>query len=303
MRVILHIGYPRTASTSIQDGIFSGEDYFFSIGKPRNDIALVNFSNKLRKISFIKDQNNSDLKKELINICKKNKKIVVFSDETIITRANAYEIILFFKDVFSQVEVLLTIRSQLTLIQSFYEYKGKILKDVPNPYRFNKVKFNDFYYYYRQHNNNNIINSLDYYNIVKTLKKILGEDKVHILCFEEFVNNRNSWSKKMSKILHINSGDIYNWSQVYSNKPKSHGDNEYKRIINKGLFHRFIAYIPISLRRSLGRCVRYFLKSEKLYKVKITQQMKEEIINDYKIGNRALMKEYGVNLEKYNYPL
>jgi len=305
MKLILHLGYPRTASTSIQDGIFSNEDYFLSIGKPRSNNILVDFSNKLRKVSFINDRDNHTLKKELIDICKNNNnnKTVVFSDETIITRANAYEIIMFFIDVFSTVEILFTIRSQLTLIQSFYEYKGKILKDVPKSYRFNKVNFDEFYYYYRNNNINNIIKSLDYYSVVKTLKGIVGNDKVHILCFEEFVSDRNEWSKKMSKILDINNLDVFNWSQVYSNKPKSYRYKEYKRIVNKGILKNFIIYVPLFLRRIVGKLIYYFLNSGGLYKVDISNNMKKEIKNTYKKGNRFLAQEYDLNLEKYNYPL
>jgi|APSaa5957512535_1039671.scaffolds.fasta_scaffold127285_1 hypothetical protein len=303
VRLVLHIGYPRTASTSIQDGVFSNEEYFLSIGKPRNNKTLFNFSNKLKRVSFIIDRDQFDLKNDLVDICNNDKRIVIFSDETIITRGNAFEIITFFKEVFDTVEILLTIRSQLDLIQSFYNYEGMILKDTPKSYRFNKVKFDEFFYYHKHHKVNNIIHSLNYYDVIKTLEGIVGENKVHILCFEDFINDKDYWSHKMSEIFLIDYNDIYNMTRIYSNKPRSSRYKEYKRIINRGVISNCISYAPIFIRDMFRKSVYYFLNSGKPYRVVITQDMKREINSTYREGNRALMQEYDINLEKYNYPL
>jgi hypothetical protein len=225
MKLFYHIGYPRTATTLLQSSLFpkhkdinylgakyyNNEKQIFSFEKLYLLGSLyTSYEIKNNEVDFDKIDKIIDL-----NVFDKNKANIIssehFSNYTNLTNFNEIKIInkylnKKYKDV--DINFILTIRNQYDLIKSLFYHSSPIMPKDIGAKSFNELlgffkmksvptyKTNRFY---------SIIKYFDFNYIYDFLQENFSSSKIHILIYEDLLNNKDDFFNKLSEILNIDN--------------------------------------------------------------------------------------------------
>ena len=201
-----HPGWPKTATKSIQFGIFQKLISFNCY--LRKDVSMHPYYGHKLLRPFLYNSKKINLgliKREIFKNLDINKK-TIYSDEVFLTillnnkikkkyNLNLNQIIKKTKKIIPRPYFIFTIRNQEEYLKSWYNqtsYKNKkfsredFLKSINKSFK-NKGPID--------------LEMLDYYKVIKTYKKYFPKSKIKILLFEDFTNNYNFFKKKLYKLL------------------------------------------------------------------------------------------------------
>ena len=280
-RVIIHIGFHKTASTWLQKELFP----------------------KLLNVDYIDTEQTWNLFSEelLNNSIKKAKEIIdhstnntiLFSDERILSSdnkiANSPE---FLAQIFPEAEIVIFVRNQLDKVVSnysqFIKWGGKLKPD-------------DFF---KRPKGTRDRESHNYHQTLSSFRHFFENNKVHLFFYEEFSANQELFVNNFLNELKLEYSGLLNYKKVHNRKlsPKElelfRKINSFTRNIKPQLLANIIQSAKRRLLNNLG--------SEKTKKQTAEQYLGTNlcnyISNYYKDGNRELEKEFP-QIKKYNYPL
>ena len=220
-----HLGWPKTATKSIQLGIFKKLISFNCF--LRQDISMHPYYGHklLRPFLYNSEKINPTLiKREIFKNLDINKK-TIYSDEVFLAiltnniRKKKYNlslngIIKKIKKIISKPYLIFTIRNQEDYLKSWYHhvfYQNK---------NFGRADF--LKYINESLKNKGAINleMLDYYKVIKTFKKNFPKSKISILLFEDFTNNYNFFIRKIASILDISEKEFANFKKFNRSKKR-----------------------------------------------------------------------------------
>lgn len=329
---IVHIGYGKSGSTTLQSLFFPGHpdiayygiDYSEALN---NHEVKIRSSSKLwptetyRKLTSIlvnldryqgidnslKNQIAKDIDKE-----KKNKKTFVFSNENFSETPSAYLMAQVLKEYIPDAQILLILRSQYELIRSVYTYTSHSIKHVPKPFKHRNVGFKNWFNQCVINENNrgshkawdrdnDYIRMIDFHHLIKCLQNFFP-NKINIILYEDLKFNSKLFYKNISDVLNI---DIARSPEgLFSHK--SNVSANQSLIGLSGLIKR-LPYGREWLRSEKVRNTQVFNLSRNLLrkygkKTKIDPEVNEYIKERYKTGNRKIAEEFKLPLKKYGYP-
>lgn len=256
--------------------------------------------------------------------------VVVFSDEIISeiryrlkkgrdAFANAQRLHYLFSAY--EVEILMVLRNQDTIIHSHYV---ELYKDHEK--FFHTDTFEKYLQYGQEHFLDSELLMYDYLKIVELYGKWFGRDKVVLLLYEDLIYKTEYFSKRLSEVLGVFSGDTLKilTDNQSNNKIKSEsGTYTQKERVVRRLFQKHF------LKAVQQRCfVRYFYElyeSNRVFKklanililsslrykktlepvlIKYPNSELKTIIKKlYANNNTILAEQYGLDMQRYNYPL
>lgn len=328
-KLFIHIGYPKTATTTLQDGLFI----------KLHQAGLINYLGRslYSKISQFKQANilsrslfqENKLKKNDLQLSSESPNLI--SEETL-TFPTFYKEKQFKKDLknscdfafelkdklkkfTTDIQVIVTLRSHVDLIYSLYSTKyGLFSKDHQNANAKNHI-FNK---------NNSVKTDLfsiyNFYQLVKSYKDAFGEKNVKILFFEDFKYDKELFLDELSEYLSIEKSIIQsNFDNVhYRNADKTDMGTlvhfREKRLLGKAIkkFEKIIFYKNrfngledmYESNKLVLKIKRRFTLNKTHLIPKLTNDQKKIIFNEFKDSNLKLSKEFGIDgkkLKKYNY--
>ena len=216
MNSLIHIGMPKSASTSLQKTFFTYGEYFYPLGRFGvggddciseavrsllwEDIFLDDFGYKKREALYFED-----IKTHLQHGLSQGK-IPVLSQEAFSMPtlfSSDYEVIFSrLSKIFDEPVIMLFVRNQKSILQSFY---STLVTDMGSSLSFeNFMKINMEFPAHKL----NISRCLDYLHIVDKLKKYFP--KVMLVVFEEFIKNPKSVMTKAFEGFGVDL-DLQNW--------------------------------------------------------------------------------------------
>ncbi len=303
MRILIHVGYPKTASTWFQKQLFPKQESFHFV--ERKDIvkylispSALNFnSTKVRDFFLNKYNENILLSLEGFIGTTHN-----FGMNGYLTKEHAQRLY----SVFPDAEIVIFIRNQYDIIvSSYYQY---IVQG--GTYSIKKYLNSDF-----KGLNGITLFSYTFFEFDKTIslyKALFSEEHVYIFLFEEFNTRNVEFVHNFCKILNIRIDFI---------KINYMPENKKIRSITKVLYQFFniftssnihnkyfllnIPYWPRIYRPLLRFLNRYsfmgtFQSSYKILGIKNYQY----ITNYFKESNNKLIHTYGLTkIKDYNYPI
>ena len=300
---IIHIGYPKTASTWFQREFFP---------RVENGLYIDRFL-LLRKHIIDPSPFEFDAFKTKKIICSNlpKNKILLLSDEAFLG-GNEYfvkEYALRLKNIFEKPKILIIIRNQKTILASKY---SQYLKANGGTFRFKKYIYreNDFF------RTDNILfdhlSLLKYDKVISYYKGLFGNDNVIIILFEDFTSNPALFSQNLAKRLNfvVNTNDI---SYSKRNEGLRRGMVPIARFINrftsKNRFEKhyffhipFWYYISIRVINRLNK-LPIFGKNIRP-EMFLSKADCNKLYDIFKESNRKLIEEHGLkDIEKYGYPL
>jgi hypothetical protein len=323
-KLFIHVGYPKTATTSLQNYLFAGHD---EVGYINNDLQSTSIIKRIlysreNAIERNKSQIYAELKKVVDNY--KNYETLVFSNESLLSMSMFFRIapkpMVFIEDVnsiarklhkvfsesglFDEVKIVIAIRRQEDLIKSIYA-------QVYNRY-FKKFKqtntFKKFITYSLLHKENFILDALHFENVILQYEQIFGASNVGVFVFEELKLNPHSFITDLSRFLNIDKQISLDLLRDRNVNKKS-GKHAYKTDTIKLTSNlvKYKKYIVGNSKTGLTNSKvykflnKFELKGQALSDIKLTEEEKAEFQKIYAQGNRILSERRKLNLEKHNY--
>ncbi|UZJ41952.1 sulfotransferase domain-containing protein [Prosthecochloris sp. SCSIO W1101] len=211
-KVLIHIGLPKTATTTFQRHLFHGlheEGYINFLGRystfdkddyynPLNDVLKSLFVDN--EIDFMGKV--TLYKKHIKNLIVCDKLNVLSEEKLTMFEAHSNEVVFErLKILFSgcHIEIVLFLRNQVDLMYSYYVemYRSKYFGDRNN---------SSFGKYCDRILNDSCCDErrlYEYYRLIDVLIVNFGPDKVHVFLFEEFLCDLEKVLKEFSRILHV----------------------------------------------------------------------------------------------------
>ncbi|MBN1797230.1 MAG: sulfotransferase domain-containing protein [Spirochaetales bacterium] len=320
--VVIHIGYSKAASSTLQKNLFARHSELNNLGsyptqvlgklsapvdKPCEYLTnpyLKEFYKKIYMLdgidysfSGITDIFNKQIKplldKKKINIFSHERlSSVVFSTADRALRAQRL------KQFFPKAKIIIIIRNQLDIILSQY-------RDQPfNPHNFKigkPLSLNRWLLAALEIEGVSYLKSLKYYELIKTYKNLFGEKNVGVFLFEDVVCDVKSFSTQLSDFIGISAEETF---ELLKNKKENIGMSKYFSIyrkIKRNLFPN------VKLKSIVSPAVRgailSLLKQGKKEKYRINSDLKTKLINFYASSNRKLISDFKIKIDTYSYPL
>ncbi len=296
----IHVGLQKTATSYLQQKIFNSLDGICYLG-------IDNVNNKtyemLKKITlqncleYEKDEINNYFK-EIIDIDKNY--LISYEAFSSIDRVDRIIMINRIKEIFGDVKIIITIREQEKFIKSYYSQlkKNKLFKK----------RFYNINYWIESYSQNKEINSdfnnplkiLDYHILIKKYKEIFGESNVHILIYEQFIQDKKTFLSNLLKKLNIfeineDKIDIFRKDKTLINQSQP----DIIIILFRNKTFRYIAtLIPEYIKKSIRK---YLLKSQTTNELNVKNRLL--VRNISKETNIKLVDDYQLNLKEFNYQL
>jgi hypothetical protein len=301
---IIHIGANKTASTTLQRALFNqhseltymGEDAY-EYGDYRDICnSMVNdddlfYSEDTCKEFFLK---YSELE---------SNKNFVYSNEDLLTSRIPAIAAQRLKSLIPDAKIVIVLRNQYTAIPSFYASHGSFLKPAPPSYFHRHVSFDDWMDYNVMFPKYGGVAGYYYNRILNVYSNLYGRDNIHILLFEDFINDKKRFIKKLSNILSINYSESMRLLNGAHERPRvtSRYYNYNKFRTNFMWSKHLTKNIPFG--RSISSRFENYLKRGHPVKIELNSSQRKKIFDLYCDDNKALVEKYGVPLQEYGYPI
>lgn len=304
---IFHIGFPKSGSTFLQRQVFPflNKYKYHSISTAKEDSNLYELLNDFHINLFKTDGMNFNLEKaiedknKILNLNKE--KASMFSYEYAIGVLFGYPDAVVKSERLFQVfgkdlKIIMIIREQKAILSSQY-------RDHPfEPYNIHKGKPISFEKWYKQTKELRFFRFTDlvhYNKLINTYDTLFGKDNVLVLPLELVSHNPELYAQKMADFLNINKNIILeNLNKPSLNMGNSSGENTLRKLRRT---------IPISIEFSkilpkpLHNLAKEIITRGETEKIKISENLKNEINQDYMDSNKALEKRIDISLSQLGY--
>lgn len=323
-QLLIHIGYPKTATTTLQNHLFTvldGEKKLNYLGRSNKICKRFQYGEEfVSKLVFDNKGANIDsqyFSEDLLNVISNEDIVLSFknisqnkvlndSDPTKVPE-KLYSI---FHSLDYTVKILVTIRAQVDMIHSFYVEGFK--------WHFRHEKSLDTFEKYLLEGvgkkENGIFLMFYYYNVIKSYVDVFGLDNVKILLYEDMVYDKENYIKEVSEFLSIDSDTV---GEVIFNKKDNvklkNNEGSYTNHLTFDqividMFRRLLPrYCFVKLKENKG--LRYFVinmtKFLRIFKFgsvkfipKLDENQKVTIYDEFCHSNYKLATEFGVDINK-----
>lgn len=290
IKTYIHIGYPKTATTTLQEGVlynlhnegkinylgilgFTGDTqikYRYDVARPlirgleHPNISSIPLSEEVLQKSKIFDassfiKQNLDITKNFLSSDVPN----VLSDESMLIPNTSlygyFDKIKRLKKIYpsDSYEIIVTLRAHKTLIPSYYAEKYPYLYHLDGYETPEKA-----YYDNGRLSENEFLTIFNFYDLAMKLEDEFGKENIHFVLYENLKNDSNYYSDVFNNIFKIESGK--------SGKEKNQGENY--RVKNKGVKGAYL----VKTRRKRKRPALWLLKA--LDKFEITRRLFHKFI-------------------------
>jgi hypothetical protein len=213
--IVVHLGYPKTATTTFQHHVFPNHPDIDYIGKfiPSHRYresetffqvdALVRVSRLRAADIFLLRDYVQKIREE------SNRKIVLLSSESFLhpTAADIATVIERVKQVFSPCKVWLTLREQTEVLRSFHAMHGQYgqyfyidVLDQKERLKF-PIDFDTWIELQKRAPDKNLLGTLQYNDVISCLIEHFGRSSIHVSIYEELLTDASSYVGKLSRAL------------------------------------------------------------------------------------------------------
>lgn len=299
--MIIHPGFIKTGTTSLQEFLFFAHPQIHAFGHPHGTHVDVRISQALRRIEGF-DDDPQELRSALstaLDACPAGH-VSVLSDETLtadphLTATVARRV----HQQFPQARILFTIRRQEDMIRSFYGRHGRVLFNAPAPYRDRHVRFEAWLDHAYRNRPAGVLGVADYERSIEIYRTLFGAERIAIVLLEQWKADPQAFADRLSAILGVDAAAT---GQLLGNR-RTHGQETVRYVHYDRLRKRFPAvsrmatHLPVGL-RSLGSG---FLRRGDTQGNTFPSGWPERLDDLYREGNRKLAEQYGLPLREHGY--
>lgn len=308
-RLLIHLGYPKAASTTLQNGLF------YELHKSN----VINFVARAMESGYFGSaQNKKEYKawfrsvlqgRNVAETSNINEGIILnFSDKRLNVLSEGYfltnekhdslftipeKVNDYFKDKVDKIELLFVLRNQQTLIMSDYvqtycKIKEKSFLEYLNN-RITSKKKKKFKIFYP-------------YNLIRRYSEVIGKENIHIVFFEDLINDKETFSSELGAILGVRDDLVGKLLEsAYFNRTPKEEQGSVVRKLGPLSFGGRLRRIFDRIRLLMGGSI---APDRRILVPNITDDEKLLIFNTFKDSNSKLAEEFGLDKErmkKYGY--
>jgi hypothetical protein len=302
-KTFIHIGYPRTATTTLQNHLFATSSNLLYLGKPFKDKSIENWVNELCFNTTL-DYSHKEFH-DWIQDYRNKKDFSIFLSNEGFLMPSAQDLKITcerLQKVFGSCHIILTLRNQWDIISGYYYLAGRkgrqlFVNGIPSLPSF-PLSVNKWVEYSLMHKTDplnfhhiSLLAYLDFHKVIKFLKSAFGHENVSVFLFENFKAEKNLFSNQLKALLGCE----------FSAK-----DFE-KKHDNKTIYNEFIvkSYLDRIYHKLSGGT--YFFKqkppSSDLFKSNLKKEFLLELEHYFCEANNRLQENIDYDLIKLGYPM
>jgi hypothetical protein len=303
-QAFIHIGANKTGSTTLQRWLFAKSTDLVYLGE--DCAGYENYRDTLN--SLVSDDDLHFVYEEAREIFRgfmvsRGEKTFLYSNEDIMTSRVPTQCAQRLHEFLPDAEILVIVRNQLTAIPSFYANHGAYLKMVPRRYWRRYVSFDEWMDYCTEFIKYSPLDSYFYYRILNLYASLFGKQRIHILLYEDFVNDKEGFIHDLCGILRIQEPEALRLLR---------GKRERRRNTKREFrYHRFRSWFlrgksfsyHLPFGAAFTRVWYDFLERGAPADGFMSDYWRNKIIELYKEDNTKFAKEYHLRLKEYAYPV
>lgn len=303
MPVTLHVGFSKTATTSLQDELFPYLPGIENMGKPfRNaDGSVKPLYRLLREVNFCDclhyDAESTQAAVRAIIGKSPFDRILISAEGLTYSRHNDQVLVAQrLRNVFGSARVIFTIREQVSWMQSLYlDDCGRETMTAPMP------TFRQWYRQEMNKRNRSACDMINFHALIAIYCNLFGRENVFVLPFELMINDPDAFSEGISSILGVE--DRNQISERIRNLPRNNGRLSMRRF-RFGIANYY--FVPAYFRRflaSLPKPVLRYLDAGPSAKFAVPADLIRAIQARVAPGNQALSQEFNLDLARFGYAM
>lgn len=313
MKTYIHIGYPKTASTTLQKDIFpaiKNTKYLGKYYKPLKKFLSDDITESLKaivsqdSISFNQKCVERKLKNGIEEVRGNNEKVILsFEDfaQNVVDRGVVAERLF---GIFPDAKILIIIRNQIDTLQSMYTFMLMHLgKNINLSYGGPSVQtFERWITEQESFMSRSFISTLNYYEFITKYWQLFGREKVTVLFFEDLVSSPDLFFDKMADYFDVDEIDMNSNKSVPKRNKGASSKELFSYRIRKGLFphQSFSKYLSLFMTKVWRR---YLEKDVGSVRHELSQDTQARLQDYFREGNRRLQEELNVDLAEYKFIL
>ena len=298
-KVLLHIGLPKTATSTIQTGL-SGFNQITNIGKkypwrtpeydsieqnefwrakahqPESEYDVEVVRSKLRSIL-----NDSD---EPIFISNEDLSYQTYQDNLVKLRR--------LKELFPEAEIILFIRNQVSWLKSYYSMlpQSPFIPVIGNKH----LTFDQWIDLCFKHYNYSHLPGLNYLKLMENIESLFGN--VQIFIFEEFVKSKSKFAQYLSSNLDLDLKEVTSKLEERTNTATD------AKVVH--FYNRYLK--PMGLKNILGENTKKLIYRQLAMILpnkdkSLSIHNEKRIFDLFKDSNRQLSEKYNLSLKEFGY--
>jgi hypothetical protein len=306
--IAIHIGFPKTGTTTQQMHLFGKHSQIDYLGKPYADDSLKR--EILRLVMEESTTYDSTALKEYLARQKekgnhKEKRVTVLSDELLVSASKVRDkggVAHRLKDIFPGAKILVTVRNQLSILKSAYINGGRLIKYLPQKIDGLAISMPEWLEISWETRDRNYIGNVRYIDTIDYYARLFGKENVLVLLFEDFIKDKETFAQQVSGFLNIDAAEsLRHLGEKHENETLKRSQLELELFLTKlGIYGRR-RFITGAIRRL--HKLKYLFRKDGKARITIPPEWEKRLKDLYIEGNRKLVEHYQLPLEKYNYPL
>lgn len=302
-RQVVHIGANKAASTTLQRAMFSRHSGLNYVGEDGE--GYPEYRDVVNSMIYDDDLHfQADKCDELFTskLSGDTQKTFLYSSEDVMTSSVPMLCAGRLKKYLPHASVLLIVRNQYTAIPSFYINHGAFLKPAPPSHFHRHVEFEDWMKFQMMFIKYGALASFFYSKFVSAYAEFFGSENIHILLYEEFVQDQKSFVDKLCKILDIDAAEAFTLLKgKHERQSITKRQRSFNRITRGVLGNLKIG--GLSTNEDGSSFLQNILKKGPKAKMVIPEFWREKIFDLYAGENKAIADKYRLPLEEYGYPI
>lgn len=301
-RTIIHVGAPKTASTSLQRRLFQKHERIVYFGEDGDGLRDERETHLLDSMIFDDDAYYDEAAcREIVEAQKMRAKgrTLIYSNADIMASRLVRVCAIRLRRLFPDASVLFVLRNQTTAIESYYLNHGAFLKPAPKPYFRKYVGFDDWMQFSKDFPRLSAIGCFEYDTHLKEYTARFGRDKVLVVLYEELMGDRPAFAEKLARLLKIDAAEVERALSSGRERPRITGKQMH--------YHRFRSKLAsLGLAPSayaFDRSVMDRFGNGGSANLKIDDKWREWIRNHFAPGNRWVAETFDLPLDRYGYCL
>jgi len=316
-RNFFHIGYGKAGSSTLQSAFFPKhkEIHFYGISFenfPRADWLTPSARSLCRRVihpeywSGWQQADLDDIEHHKSLAYQQNNSFVFSNDHFSLLVAPEWSTQKM-KELMPDAHIIVVIRRQQDMLRSIYKFRGHQLVFAPKSHRGRAVKFNNFFeYLYANYENRgghkardwiaDYLRIIDFKTLIDVYAQAFGEDKVHVLLFEDLASNPDVFYQKLCDVLGVSYSSA---KGTVVNASLSAGSIEYLRLKGR-LFGRFDFSQSIPGAARLSKLIHSGLKGRG-GEIAYSDGQLAALQAIYAAGNTDIAERFGLDLSARGY--
>lgn len=310
-KVFVHVGYPKTGTTSLQSNLFSRHSQIFDFREEVDGVGNIR-KNICNSASLDFRHLHCRVKKE---IKKSSKDVIVYSEETYTGNLehispegiNRCTVASRLSNIFEQEnvskKVLIVIRRQQSILLSafsfwYHTYKEMGYADVDRLI-FKAVEESES-------TAKGILSWLFYLETVRGYINSFGENNVHVLLYEDMKSDTESFVRHLSSLMGIDGDESARLMESSTDRNVTQTDTGYQA--PSKMYHwlstlksRFFPNVGSLRSVILGQWFLNWVRAGRTSEITLSESSVSRLRTLYGNNNRKLQEELNLPLEEYGY--